>query len=82
MKKKQYFVQSKDKPKREVLFNYITKYTKMKTKESKKDMMNSNFPFVVDYKTNHFWICNSITCCACAAQRNQIITVEEFMSMV
>jgi len=42
-------------------------------------MINSKFPFVVDFKRKDFWVCESITCCACAAQNGLIISFEEFI---
>ena len=45
------------------------------------EIENSKFPFVVDFSINSFWICNSITCCACAAQKNLIMTISEFKNM-
>lgn len=39
--------------------------------------INNRFPFVIE-DNNTFWICESITCCACAAQRKRIISVDSF----
>ena len=45
-------------------------------------MIHSKFPFVIDFKDNSFWVCESITCCACAAQREKILTPREFFNKV
>ena len=47
----------------------------------KRQFIQSNFPFVIDFKENIFWICNSITCCACASQAKVIYTVDQFKVM-
>ena len=41
-------------------------------------MINSKFPFVVDHKDKVFWVCESVACCAAAAQNGILITVDEF----
>ncbi len=48
----------------------------------KEEIESDKFPFVVDFKYNSFWICSSVTCCACAAQRKQIISVNKFKEKV
>ena len=45
---------------------------------NKKIFIESKFPFVIDFKNNNFWICNSITCCALASSNKLIISIEEF----
>ena len=79
--KKQYIVSISGKKNRESFYEYITSNYDIK------DLIDDNlidgpFPFVVDFKENIFWICNSITCCACAAQNNQIISEKEFKKMI
>lgn len=45
---------------------------------TERKIINSSFPFVIDFIDNAFWICESITCCACAAQSGKILTIEKF----
>lgn len=45
-------------------------------------MIKSIFPFIVDLSTNEFWVCESITCCACASQNKQIISDDEFYELI
>ena len=80
--KNQYIVAEKDKIEREKFYDYISnKYNlKMSYPYAKGKFITSNFPFVVDFKENTFWICESITCLACASQSGKIITIDEFMS--
>lgn len=59
--------------------NYIKKNYKLKFRFDDEYMINSKFPFVVDFKRKDFWVCESITCCACAAQNGLIISFEEFI---
>ena len=44
----------------------------------KERMINNKFPFVVDMKKKEFWVCESVACCAAAAQNGVIITILEF----
>ena len=81
MKKEQYMIGESNKEKREEFYNYIMSTYQLKVHDSKKEMINSKFPFVVDFKKKDFWICTSITCCAMATQNNKIITIEEFKSL-
>ena len=82
MKKIQYMVQESNKKKREEFYHYILDHYSLKTHDSKEEMINSHFPFVVDFKKQDFWICNSITCCAIASTKGRIISIEDFISMV
>ena len=79
--KTQFIVQEADKRKRKEFYNYILRNYHLKKYYPfrKKYFINSSFPFVIDFKEKSFWICDSITCCACAAQNNSIISIEEFM---
>lgn len=78
--KKQYIVHDTDLTKREELYNYLDK-EKYVFFDGKKDYcINSKFPFVIE--KNIVWICNSITCCACAAQSGCIITPDEYYKEV
>ena len=38
----------------------------------------NKYPFVIDLNTKEFYILESITCCACAAQQDRIISIKEF----
>ncbi len=77
---RQYIVQEDDKKKRKEFYEYVVESFNL-TKSYphfKKEFIKSNFPFVVDFDENNFWICDSITCCACAAQNHRIISIDEF----
>ena len=75
--KKQYFVSVNGKKKRESFYDFII--TKYDIKDLVEDeLIDGPFPFVVDFDENIFYICNSITCCACAAQSKKIISEKEF----
>ena len=78
--KNQYIVAEKDKIERGKFYDYISnKYNlKMSYPYAKEKFIASNFPFVVDFKENTFWICESITCLVCASQSGKIITIEDF----
>lgn len=78
----QYMVQESDINKREIFFNYIINNYSLDIIHFSKDrMINSHFPFIVDFDRNEFWVCESITCCACASQKNRIISIDEFMNL-
>lgn len=76
--KKQYIIQETDKEKRKEFYEYIINNFNLIVEFDKDYMINSNFPFVVDFKEKNFWVCESITCCACAAQKKRIITIKDF----
>ena len=80
--KKQYIVQENNKGKREEFYNYIVNNYNLKIHYpfTKELFIESDFPFVVDFKDNSFWICNSITCLACLAQAHKIISIDDFMN--
>ena len=82
--KKQYMVQEHGADKRWDFYNYIHDNYNFEEHffDLRSEIEDSNFPFVVDFKTNLFWICSSITCCACAAQKNKIISTNEFKEKV
>ncbi len=84
MKRTQFNVQESDKEKRKEFYEYIKKNYKLKIRYPyfKRKFINSDFPFVVDFKEKDFWICDSITCCAMAAQNHVIFTIDEFKEMV
>ena len=80
MKRTQFMVQEEDKEKREKFYDYITKKYNFENwyPYTKDRFIDSNFPFVVDFKEKKFWVSESITCCAAAATRGVIFTINEF----
>lgn len=79
----QYFVQEHGYYERAAFYDYIHNNFKVKDKFFNRDRMcTSNFPFVVDFSDNFLTVCESITCCALAAQRKRIISVDEFKKEV
>ena len=79
---KQYIVQINGLKERKDFYNYIKKNYKLKIHNSKYHMIISKFPFVVDFIEKDFWVCESITCCACAQQANKILSKEKFLEIV
>ena len=81
--RKQYIVQESNKNKREKFYDYLKKIYGLNTDYpyTKKYFIESKFPFVIDFKNNNFWICNSITCCALASSNKLIISIEEFKTI-
>ena len=77
---KQYIVNLKKEERKDFL-DYIKQF-KLKRKTSKKELINSNFPIVIDFNENQYYLLESITCCACAAQINRIITKEQFIETI
>jgi len=47
---------------------------------SKEDMINGKFPFHINTLTKEITVIASITCCAAAASRGQILSFEEFVA--
>ena len=82
MEKKQYIVQVHGLLERNAFYNYIINNFKLNTYYPREYMIKSIFPFIVDLSTNEFWVCESITCCACAAQNKQIISDDEFYGLI
>ena len=80
--KKQYIIQELDKEKRRQFYEYITNNFDFVVKSDKDHIVNSSFPFVIDFKEKNFWVCESITCCACAAQKKRIITIKDFKERI
>ena len=80
----QYMVTEANKEKRKAFYEYIKKNYKLRISYpyTKKRFINSSFPFVVDFADNRFWICDSITCCACAASNKVLYTIDEFNKMI
>ena len=75
---KQYIVQESNINNRKEFYNYIINKYKLKTYTNKEYMINNKYPFVIDLNTKEFYILESITCCACAAQQDRIISIKEF----
>ena len=77
----QYIVSVKG-DKRRDFYNYLIRNGYMPIERHISDnYINSIFPFVIE-DNNTFWICESITCCACAASRKRIINSEEFKKIL
>ena len=78
--KKQYIVAESNPKEREAFYDYITNNYKLKITYpyTRKAFISSKFPFIVDFKEKTFWVCESITCLACASQNKRIISVNEF----
>ena len=76
----QFIVNESDIVKRGHFYDYITnKYKFSISYPFTREMFQKiGFPFVIDYKEKEFWVCRSVTCCACAAQAKVIITIDEF----
>ena len=83
MKKTQFIVKVAGKEERKTFYEYIMNTYKLQKYYPffKRRFIKSNFPFVIDFKEKSFWICDSITCCACAAQTNNIFTIDQFKAM-
>ena len=79
----QFIVAVAGKEKRKAFYEYIVNTYKLDIWYPflKNRFIKSIFPFVIDFKDQSFWICESITCCACAAQSKVIYTMEMFKSM-
>ena len=43
------------------------------------DLLDTSYPFVVDFPIHQLWICNSITCLALASQNGKILSEECFI---
>ena len=78
MKRAQFIVKESDLSKREEFYNYIVNNYNYSVLLPKERMINNKFPFVVDMKKKEFWVCESVACCAAAAQNGVIITINEF----
>ena len=78
--KGQFMVLAKDKKEWINFYSYILENFNLKDKIGLK--IDNHFPFVVDFDKKSIWICNSITCCACASQANKIISVDDFKKKV
>ena len=80
--KKQYIISIPNKKKREQFISIIKQKYKLKFLLEEEYMINSNFPFIVDFKKKYFWVCESITCCSCAAQKGLILSFEQFKDIM
>ena len=78
MKKEQYIVHDSDIFNRNAFYEYITNKYDLLVRMERDEMVGSKFPFVVDFKDKSFWVCESVTCCAIAAQKKKILTIDEF----
>ena len=77
----QYIVSVKDNNRKE-FYDYLIKKGYMPIdRHISHDFINNNFPFVIE-DNNTFWICESITCCACATAKKRIISSEKFMKNI
>ncbi len=78
---KQFIVFENDINKRKDFYDYINnRYNLDICYPYIKDyFIKSKYPFVVDFTENKFWICESITCLACASQSGKIITINNFI---
>lgn len=83
MKRTQFIVKVAGKEERKAFYEYIMNTYKVEKWYPffKRKFINNSFPFVVDFKEKSFWICDCITCCACAAQTNNIFTIDQFKAM-
>ena len=79
----QFIVAESNKAKRKEFFKYIIDNYSLKIEYpyDEVEFIKSSFPFVVDFKEKAFWICNSITCLACASQAKLILSIDEFMKI-
>ncbi|MBQ4030459.1 MAG: hypothetical protein II625_01780 [Bacilli bacterium] len=82
MKKVQYIVDEKVIKKRKEFYDYINRYFRLKNYGPEEDYVNNIYPFVVDFKSKKFWICDSIKCISMAIQFNKVITIDEFMEEI
>ena len=78
----QYIVSIAGKKNRYDFINYIKTNYKLKFRFTEDYMAESHFPFIVDFNKKDFWVCESITCCACAAQNGMIISFEQFKELM
>jgi hypothetical protein len=80
----QYLISVSNKKEREIFYDYIDeKYNLVNSYPyGREEFISSIFPFVVDFKEKKFWVCESITCCACAASQKRILTVKEFKKIL
>ncbi len=78
----QYIVNESDIDKRKEFYDYVVNNYSLEVHSSMERMIDSSFPFIIDFDQGTFWVCGSITCLACAAQRKRIITIDKFKERV
>lgn len=78
----QYIVKESNIKLRKEFYRYINDKYNLKVLMPITKYYYSVFPFVVDLDEYNFWVCESITCCAAAAQNNRIITINEFFKCI
>ena len=76
--KGQYIV-TVEKSRRVIFVNYIKDNYKLKIDRDIDSLLDSTFPFVVDFDKKILWICNSITCLAQASSHGKIIDEKQFI---
>ena len=76
--KGQYIV-TVEKSRRVIFVNYIKDNYKLKIDRDIDSLLDSTFPFVVDFDKKILWICNSITCLAQASSHGKIIDEKQFV---
>ena len=77
---KQFIVMEHDKNKRRTFYNYLVKRYNLDIcyPFEKNSFIDSHYPFVIDFSENKLWICNSITCLACASQCGMVVSIDVF----
>ena len=80
--KTQYIIKESNKQNRKKFYNYIKNKYNLENKSpyTNENFVNSSFPFVIDFKENTFWVCKSITCCACSSKT--MITINDFKNII
>ena len=73
------FIVTVEKSRRVAFVNYIKENYKLKIDKDLDSLLDTTFPFVVDFDKKVLWICNSITCLAQASSNGRIITEEQFI---
>ncbi len=80
--KKQEIVICRDTNERKYLYNYLINNGYVsKENKSKKYYIDNHFPFVIE-SDNTFWICDSITCLACASSKKVIKTLNDYINVI
>jgi hypothetical protein len=73
----QYIVKVK-RSRRKEFAKFIIDTYKLKPEKDLDKLIDTTFPFVIDFAIKKLWICNSISSLACASSHGLIITEEEF----
>ena len=82
MKKERYIVEEKNIKYRKEFYNFIVDTFELKVCGSQEQFVNNIFPFVVDFKTKRFWVCDSIAILKLAEENDLVITIDEFMDRI